>query len=232
MTQLNHNQFLFEIADGSFRFKRDFDGMYANCPDPHGQRESAENLSHDVYLAALARIARDRFDPKSALRSLDIGCGLAHFTRRLRAVLSAAFPSIQSYGADISTKAVERASNQPENSGIRLRQANLLKPEHWINEPTSEIVTALEVLCYFKDDEIETVCAQVARLVAPGGLLAISFHLPEKMSFARYVQSLACVRRLFPDFDPAWECDYTDSISRTYSNAPFGRHIFSVLAKR
>ncbi len=160
---------------------------------------------------------------------MDIGCGLGIFTERIANMAKAIFgENVKAHGVDISTNAIAKAQ---QRKGMEFKVANLLEDKDWKPFEGMNLITCFETICYFKDEEIHEVCQRISSLLAKNGLLALSYHLPDTMSFGKYVKTTDDIRKLFPDLIPLWEMDFIDSISKTYSGSTFDRHLFSILSK-
>ena len=100
---------------------------------------------------------------------LDVGCALGHFTTEL----AARFSGARVLGVDISAEAVAKCRKRlPE---LEFSQAKL--PELDLAGDPFDLVTALEVVYYVGEENIEASLARLAQLVRPGGHLLISTYL-------------------------------------------------------
>ena len=225
-----HHRFIAQTEDGHVTLVRDFDGMYRSVEDPHGQRLSAANLAHDVYGLLIDRMCEERVRPRvgqAALRYLDVGCGLGYVTEAMTSRLRRGGP-VEAHGVDVSATAVTKAAGSVRES-VTFHHASLLAPDSLHPLGRFHLVTCFETLYYFQDQEIDAVIGALVRLVEPGGLIALSYHLPARMSYGTYIQSLADVRTRFAGCLPLWEMDFTDALSTVYDGSRFGRHLFAVL---
>jgi 2-polyprenyl-3-methyl-5-hydroxy-6-metoxy-1,4-benzoquinol methylase len=242
-----HHSYISRKVAGQAHLIRDFEGMYRDVEDPHGQELSANNGSHQIYLQIIAQIlsaagttASDSVPqgPRSSFRYLDVGCGLGHFTRRVDALLrNRVFSdgiSVTSAGIDVSSEAIDRAISSSSSSAstpIDFGQASLLSTAEIRALGEFDLVTCFEALCYFEDEEIEEVVHGLTGLVRSGGHLVLTLHLPETMSYGRYMSSLRDIRAHFPSLEGVWEMDFTDHMSRIYDGGSFGRHLFCAMRK-
>lgn len=220
---MKHNDYLFSTGGSGFKFLRRFDDMYKNCVDPHGQSTELDRIDYQIVSAVLDRVVRDRGGEP---RILDVGCGLGYYTSHLRQQ----FPDADVAGCDISETALQKAEvNAP---GCRFFPLDL-KERLSVPGGSFDIIVALHVICYFTEEEISDVVGNLRELLDRGGYLMIGHHLPEKMSFARYMQSLDDARSLFEPsgFEFRLELDLTNEFDMTYSGDPVGRNIF-FLAQR
>ena len=169
-------------------------------------------------------------EPKAVVRYIDVGCGVGFVTARVAELLRSDGQEVDVRGIDVAATAASRAA---ESFG---RQASfevgsLLDGGLPSRLGTFDVVTCFETLYYFTDDEIRTVAERLGSLVRPGGLLALSYHLPDRMGYGNYIRSLADLRLLLPGFDPLWEMDFIDSVSVVYDGSRFGRYLFSLLRR-
>ena len=226
----SHHRFIAQTEGGNVTLVRDFDGMYRSVEDPHGQRLSAANLAHDVYGLLIDRACGERVRPRigpAALRYLDVGCGLGYVTEAITGRLRRSGP-VEAHGVDVSATAVTKAADIVRET-VTFHHASLLAPDSLQPLGRFHLVTCFETLYYFEDQEIDAVIRALVCLVEPGGLIALSYHLPTRMSYGTYVQSLTDVRTRFVGCLPLWEMDFTDALSTVYDGSRFGRHLFAVL---
>lgn len=224
-----HNQYIFKVEKDELQFLRDFDGMYADCEDPHGQSKAIENLSYQLVLTAMERaVAILRDDRGDELSILDIGCGLGYFTAHLKEK----FPEAFVCGVDISQTALTRAAQIA--SGCAFRQADIKEITTVDSGKPFNIIVALDCLYYFNEEEIECVLTNIYALMAEGGFLMVGYHLPEEMRFGRYIRSLDDARTLFERYGISivYSFDVENSLDLTYSGTSVGRHLYFLARKR
>lgn len=224
----NHNDFIFKVEENELRLLRDFDGMYTHCEDPHGQSKLMDNLSYQLIITAVERVAGIlSADSTESLSIMDIGCGLGYFTARLKQKFPAAFVR----GMDISRAALERASKIA--SGCSFLQADIRTFDSAELGDTFDIVIALDCLYYFAEDEIDQVLTNIASLLVEGGFLVVGYHLPDKMRFGRYIRSLSDANSLFQSHGMAivYSFDVQNSLDQTYAGSPVGRHLYFLARK-
>lgn len=223
---MGHNDYIFSKEAGEFRFLRRFEDMYRNCDDPHGQSCELERLDYQLVTIALRKILSGPRDSDRPARVLDLGCGLGFFTSHVKSL----FPSAEVSGCDISTTALEKARRRsPDCTYFPID----LKLSQTLPARTYDVVIALDVLYYFTDVEIADVVMNVGSLVEVGGFLLAGYHLPEEMSFGRYIRGLNDARELFTPrgFEFCLTLDVNNSLDTTYSGDVVGRHIYFVAQK-
>ena len=223
---MNHNAYLFSTADSQFKFLRRFEDMYRNCEDPHGQSHELQRVDYQIVLGVLNRTMAG-FPPQTARRSiLDVGCGLGYFTAQLKH----SFPESDVSGCDISQTAVEKAAAiAPQCEFFTLDLKDLTSAA----ERRYDVLVAMHVLCYFTDEEIHRVVGNLGALLNPGGYVIVGHHLPPKMSFGRFIQSLDDARSLFgaSGFGIRVGIDLQNEIDMTYANDPVGRNLYFLAQK-
>lgn len=217
-----HNEFIFRLEDEEIALIRDFEGMYRQCEDPHGQSRVLENLSYHLVTATLDR-AVAMLGHERRLAIADLGCGLGYFTRHLKQCYSDALV----YGLDISSVALERAARRAPD--CTFRRVDLKAPGLCIDGGRRfDLAVALDCLYYFEDHEIHGVLANIRALLVPGGFLMVGYHLPEDMRFGLYLRSLADAERLLTPhaLEIVYSFEVHNRLDRTYNGAPMGRHLY------
>ena len=222
-----HNDYLFQIEDDELLFLRQFDEMYHNCQDPHGQTKVLTRIDYQFVGQLTRRLTELLHQDKSRhrLNILDLGCGLGTFTQYLKK----SFTDAEVSGCDISETALEKARiSAPDCDFFMLDLKE--KPS---NEKTFDLLIALHVLCYFTEDEIRNVIRHLGILMNPGAFLLVGYHLPENMRFGRYITSLNDARCLFEleSFSMRFGMDIMDDLDVTYAGSPVGRNIYFVVQK-
>lgn len=155
----------------TLKFRGDFEAMYRHIADPWGCEAGHASLNNRLFLELLAEYSPYR-------RIVDLGCGLGGLT----AMLAQRFQPAEVIGCDVSETAVSRARSLHPGIGFRCRD---------VREPlddlgSADLVTLSEVLWYILD-RLEIVFARLARLVRPGGALAIHQYFPAEQRFGRDV---------------------------------------------
>ncbi len=226
----NHNDFIFQSDGRKVTLIRDFDGMYSQCDDPHGQSAEMNNLSYQLVLKTLER-AVSILQPKrnEPLSVVDLGCGLGYFT----ACLQQTFQDLRVSGVDISTSALHKARIMAP--ACRFEQVDLKAPGLRINDGEKfDIAVALDSLYYFEDHEIDDVIKNISSLLKDDGFLMVGYHLPEKMGFGLYLRSLDDARKLLAgnSIEIVYSFDVYNALDKTYADAPVGRHLYFLAQKR
>ena len=224
---MNHNDYIFSTADGQFRLLRQFEQMYKNCADPHGQSQELQRVDYQLVSAVLKKVFGSIKRESAAVRVLDVGCGLGYFTSHVKEM----FPDAHVSGCDISITATEKAAARaPQCRFFPLD----LKLGSSIPEHAYDILVALDVLYYFTEAEILDVRRNLYRMLAAEGFLLVGYHLPREMSFGRYIRSLEDARALFEplgfEFRLTW--DVLNNLDRSYAGDPVGQHIYFLAQKR
>jgi trans-aconitate methyltransferase len=227
---VKHNDYLFSTTGGRFTLLRQFEEMYRNCTDPHGQSGELERVDYHLVAAILSRV-HARLEANGtlgrAVRVLDVGCGLGCFTAHIKGLL----PTADVSGCDIAPTALSKAAARVPQ--CRFFPLDLKLPAAGGNE-TYEVLIALNVLCYFTEAELPEVMRNLRRLLATGGFLLVGYHLPKEMNFGRYIKSLDEARAVFEPhgFEFSLTLDVSNDFDQTYAGAPMGRHIYFLAQKR
>jgi SAM-dependent methyltransferase len=133
----------------------------------------AEHLSGELAHKPLDRHLLNRFVEGTRVRGLvaDIGCGPGHVTRYLRDRGAKAF------GIDISPTMVECASAL--NPGLDFKIGDLRN----LDLPPASLagVVLFYAIVHFTDDELGAVMAEVHRVLIPGGLVLVTFHIGDEI---------------------------------------------------
>jgi trans-aconitate methyltransferase len=229
MSQAHHNDFIFRREDDGVRLIRDFEGMYAQCEDPHGQSHELTNLSYQLVAKTLQRAVTElTAQGQRDLSILDIGCGLGYFTGFIKHLIPQAFVC----GIDIAASALAKAARIAPDCVFEV--ADLKAPSLSVAAGRSfHIAVALDSLYYFRDDEIGQVLRNIVAVLAQDGFLLVGYHLPEQMSFGRYIRSVDDARALMyaHGMRVVYSFDVHNDLDQTYAQAPIGRHLYFLARK-
>ncbi len=112
-----------------------------------------------------------RWQLGSVHRALDVGCGVGHWGRTLGPHLH---PSAKMFGVDREQEWVDRATEEAARAGVsdrhRYQQADLAHLP--FADGSFDLVTCQTVLIHVPD--VRAVLAEMARVTAPGGLIAVA----------------------------------------------------------
>jgi SAM-dependent methyltransferase len=102
---------------------------------------------------------------------LDLGCGPGHVGKYLNE------QGVPIIGLDISQEMVKIARNL--NPQIEFRQGDMREME-FVNESFAGVVAFYSII-HLAPGELVAVCKEVQRILVPGGVFALSFHLGQKV---------------------------------------------------
>ncbi|WP_158306636.1 class I SAM-dependent methyltransferase [Polymorphum gilvum] len=151
----------------------DFEGMYRYSEEvPWHQDANAFDTIADIDIAILKR---HRFD-----RICDVGCGLGHFTARMkRELVGPCGQPSEVVGLDVSPTAVERAGAL--HPDCRFAVGDLLSPDWPTTRPAVasgyDLVVMRGVLWYVVQD-LGTALARFAGLARDGGAALVTLSFP------------------------------------------------------
>lgn len=153
---LNRMNRWFKTGDNRFEFER----LYLENPDPWDLRSSA--YEREKYRRTLNTILEHR---RSAKRILEVGCSIGSFT----AMLAEHFAEV--VASDFSGEAIARATEHCRGAGnIRFIRADLQS----LKLATGfDVIVCAEILYYVAERHARAVCAQLRRLLAPDGIIAV-----------------------------------------------------------
>lgn len=225
----HHNDFIFQSSGNKVSLIRDFEGMYRECEDPHGQSGELGNLSYHLVAATVTRAVQDFAEQGAENPAIvDIGCGLGFFT----GYLQRKFPGVEVFGVDISQSALNQA--QTNAPACQFFRADLKEPGLSINSGRRfEIAVALDSLYYFTNGEIGPVLHNLFDVLVDNGLVIVGYHLPEKMGFGRYIRSLNDAKKLFARhrMEIVYSFDVNNNLDTIYDGSPVGRHLYFMARK-
>ena len=134
MKNKTHHDYIFKKN----KLIRNFDEMYKDFDDPHGQKLSFNNFSHNFYLYTMKSLMN--FEKK--IRWVDFGCGMGLFTQRIKEV----FGNIKLTGVDISPEVIKKISIDD----INFLSGDILDT-HFIKSLNKfKVISLFETLYYFK----------------------------------------------------------------------------------
>ena len=100
----------------------------------------------------------------------DFGCGPGQTTQYLNDL------GIEISGLDLSEKILEQA--RALHRAIHFQKGNILELEFENNSIAG--VVAFYTIVHFTEQQVETACREVFRVLQPGGLLLLAFHVGEE----------------------------------------------------
>ncbi len=145
-----------------------FDLLYRDQPDPWGAASDQFRYQGLKYRRLIGLLPRRRF-----ASVLDIGCGLGVFSRLLAAHADRVL------GFDFAAAAVEQARQASvEVPNVTFEEGDILHLEA-LPDGGFDLVVIADVLYYLSplsDEVVTTIAQEVARLLAPGGVLLLANH--------------------------------------------------------
>jgi SAM-dependent methyltransferase len=134
--------------------------------------EYARRIFGELEHKPLDRQLLDRF--AASVQGLgpacDLGCGPGHVARYLHE------QGVQVMGLDLSAEMVELARRL--NPGIEFRQGNMVSLD--IDDGTSGGIVAFYSIIHVPRAEIAVALAEMSRVLRPGGLLLLAFHVGDE----------------------------------------------------
>ena len=132
-------------------------------------RAYAEHLATELVSKLLDRHLLNRFAEAMTGRGLvaDLGCGPGHIARYLQE------RDVEIFGVDLSPEMVRVATSL--NPGIEFRTGDMKQ----LNMPEGSLAGAVAFysIVHFDSAELGVVVQQVRRVLEPGGLFLVSFHV-------------------------------------------------------
>ncbi|WP_433054404.1 class I SAM-dependent DNA methyltransferase [Dactylosporangium sp. CS-033363] len=125
-------------------------------------------LRQDPYLRAALALFADLVGPGAPVA--DIGCGPGHVTAHLHRL------GLDAIGIDLSPAMIELARR--ENPSVRFEVGDMTDLRADIKEMAG--VIAFWSLIHIPDDLVPTVLDQLKRVLRPGGILALGFHVGDR----------------------------------------------------
>lgn len=167
---------VFAERNGRLEFVGDFDGLYAENPDPWGQ--SGEDGAMGLYYREsrsrlLGALMRHR--PGNGL---EVGCGHGHLTEILQSSLM-----VPVVGMDISDRAIRRA--EALRTGVVFVTGDI-SSEKFLAPGRFGFVVWAQVLWYLLE-RIDTAIDNTLAMVEPGGLFVVSQAFLRDQQYGREV---------------------------------------------
>jgi SAM-dependent methyltransferase len=136
-------------------------------------KDYADQLFDELKDKPLDRELLDRFAEQTTGRGqvCDLGCGPGHVARYLHNA------KVTVFGLDLSPEMVEQARRL--NPDIPFRQGNVFSLN--IGTGTLAGLTAFYAIVNFPEESLTLAFREMARVLNPGGLLLISFHLGDEV---------------------------------------------------
>ena len=131
--------------------------------------EYVRHIFDELRHKPLDRQLLDRFaaSVRDVGPACDLGCGPGHVARYLRE------HGVQVCGVDISAELVERAHRL--TLGIEFRQGNMMALD--VPDGTWAGVAAFYSIIHIPRDDMARALSELRRVLRPGGLLLLSFHI-------------------------------------------------------
>jgi SAM-dependent methyltransferase len=170
---------------------------------------SVYHLGHDAAdLDAVTRVQAERFLPELRRRlrgdeklALDFGCGPGRFTRILAEAIGG-----RAVGVDPTAALLDLAPPSERTEFRRMQDGRVPLPAGAV-----DVAFVCLVLGGIADGEVEPAAREIARVVAPGGLLLLLENTADKPDARHWhYRSLDAYRALFPDFALLHAGDYDD----------------------
>jgi SAM-dependent methyltransferase len=135
--------------------------------------EYARHLFHELEQKPLDRELLNRFAAQVAGRGevCDLGCGPGHVARYLHTAGAIVF------GLDLSPRMVEQARQL--NPGISFREGNMLALD--LPDEALAGIAAFYSIVNIPEASLPAVFREMARVLKPGGLLLLAFHIGDKV---------------------------------------------------
>jgi SAM-dependent methyltransferase len=139
----------------------------------HIAGDYAQRIADELRHKPLDRQLLDRFAAQVAGRGdvCDIGCGPGHVARYLRDAGVAAL-----FGLDLSPGMIQEA--QRLNPDIRFREGNMLALD--IPDATLAGIAAFYAIVNMPKTSLPVVFGEMSRVLQPGGLLLLAFHVGDE----------------------------------------------------
>ena len=153
----------------------------------------------------------------------DLGCGLGYFSN----VLSEVYNPAKVIGIDISKAAIDKAKTKFKNLEFFSADLNNLNQLPGTKGNQAKLIVAINSLCYLSEIGAKNLLQLVSKSLGKDGIFIAGIHLPKKMNFGRFIQSLDDARKILN------ECNLRIILSseinnslNTYQDEPLGRYIY------
>lgn len=136
-------------------------------------RAYAEHLANELEQKPLDRHLLSRFAEETRGRGLvaDFGCGPGHVARYLHE------QGVKTLGLDLSPGMVEVAASL--HPGLDFRVDDMTRPN--LADASLAGIVSFYSIVHFDPSELGPVFQQMRRVLAPGGLLLVAFHIGEQV---------------------------------------------------
>jgi ubiquinone/menaquinone biosynthesis C-methylase UbiE len=159
---------LFDV--GAMRIGQDLDKIknaYDTVAKKYAETFSGEHEKKPKDQEALCRLSREIGGRGPVW---DFGCGPGQTTRYLKDL------GIEISGLDLSERILEQArTNHPD---IHFRKGNILELE--FENDSLACVVAFYAIVHFTEEQVATAFREVFRVLQPGGVLLLTYHIGEK----------------------------------------------------
>ena len=192
----DYNKYIIEkTGNDSIKLIRNFDEMYKNCDNPYNQSD-INNIETDIILAYCKSI----LDKKPNLEIFDIGSGLGYLTNKIKKT----FPKFKIIGSDLSSHAVLKAKQKFKN--IKFYTFDLKSPiknqaiYNVIDFTKDRLTIMINVLYYFKDNELKQVFNNIHEIIG-NGILITMVYLPKKQNLGKFIENKFDAYKLFKSYN-------------------------------
>jgi len=140
--------------------------VYDTVAKKYSETFSGEHEKKPKDQEILRRFSREIWDKKPVW---DFGCGPGQTSKYLKDL------GIEISGLDLSEKLLEQArKNHPE---LNFKKGNILELE--FDDDSIAGVVAFYAIVHFTEEQVETAFRQVFRVLQPGGLFLLTYHIGE-----------------------------------------------------
>lgn len=139
--------------------------------------EYAGNIFDELSRKPLDRALLARFAEETEGPVCDLGCGPGHVARHLHSL------GAEVFGVDISEGMIEEARRR--NPDIEFRRGDMLSLD--ADDDSWGGIVAFYSIIHLPREEVPSALGEMRRVLRPGGLLLLSFHVGEEI---RHVEEL------------------------------------------